>query len=80
MLVVDDDPRLPARADIGMPGMNGYDLADEILTIRSAMRMVLMSGFSADPLRRAVNAPCPAKPVTGAERLGVVDEAPKDAP
>jgi CheY-like chemotaxis protein len=66
-------------ADIVMPDMNGYDLADEILRVRPDMRMVFMSGFAADPLRRAVSAPCLAKPFTVEELLSVVNEALKDA-
>lgn len=65
-------------ADIVMPGMNGYDLADEIAKVRPDIRMVFMSGFAADPLRRPVNAPCLAKPFTVEELLSVVDEALKD--
>ena len=58
-----------------MPGMTGYDLADEIAKIRPDLPMVFMSGFAADPLRRPVNAPCLAKPFTVEELLSVVDEA-----
>lgn len=67
-------------ADIVMPEMSGYDLADEILKIRPAMRMVFMSGFAADPMRRVVNAPCLAKPFTVEELLTVVDEALRNTP
>jgi CheY-like chemotaxis protein len=66
-------------ADIVMPGMNGYDLADEILKVRPDMRIVFMSGFAADPLRRVVSAPCLAKPFTVEELLSVVSEALKGA-
>jgi two-component system cell cycle sensor histidine kinase/response regulator CckA len=62
-------------ADIVMPGMNGYDLAEEIRRIRPDMRLVFMSGFAADPLRRAVDAPCLAKPFTAAELISAIDEA-----
>ncbi|MBI4487270.1 MAG: response regulator [Acidobacteria bacterium] len=67
-------------ADIVMPQMNGYDLADEIMQIRPGVRMVFMSGVSADPMRRPVNAPCLAKPFTVEELLRVVDEALKETP
>jgi two-component system cell cycle sensor histidine kinase/response regulator CckA len=67
-------------ADVVMPVMNGYDLADEIRKIRPAMRIVFMSGFAADPPRRQMNAPCLAKPFTTEELLGVLDEALKGAP
>ncbi len=66
-------------ADIVMPEMNGYDLADEIVKIRPGMKMVFMSGVSADPLRRPVNAPCLAKPFTVEELLSVVGQALKES-
>jgi DNA-binding NtrC family response regulator len=80
LVTVQDRPEIALTiADIVMPDMNGYDLADEILKVRPDMRMVFMSGFSADPMRRAVSAPCLAKPFTVDELLSVVEEALKGA-
>ena len=66
-------------ADIVMPEMNGYDLAEEIEKIRPGMALVFMSGASADQMRRPVNVPCLAKPFTVEELLSAVRQGLKGA-
>ena len=78
LVAVQDRPDISlVIADVVLPDMNGYDLAEEIIKMRPTMRVIFMSGFSADPLRRVVDAPCLAKPFTVEQLLSVVDEAMK---
>ena len=80
LVTVQDRPDIRlVIADIVMPDMNGYDLADEIQKMRPDMRLIFMSGFASDVLRRPVSAPCLAKPFTVEELLSAVDEAMKGA-
>jgi DNA-binding NtrC family response regulator len=80
MAAVRDRPDIAlVIADIVLPDISGYDLADEIKKTRPEMRMVFMSGFAADALRRVVDAPCLAKPFTVDELLGALDQAMKGA-
>lgn len=37
-------------SDIKMPGMNGYEVAQEGLTLRPALKIVLMTGYTQDPM------------------------------
>ena len=76
LVAVQDRPDISlVLADIVMPDMSGYDLADEIMKVRPHMKIVFMSGFASDSLRRVVDAPCLAKPFTVEQLLNVVEEA-----
>lgn len=37
-------------SDIKMPGMNGYELVQEALTMRPALKVALMTGYTQDPM------------------------------
>lgn len=37
-------------SDIKMPGMNGYEVAQEGLTLRPDLKVVLMTGYTQDPM------------------------------
>jgi CheY-like chemotaxis protein len=37
-------------SDIKMPGMNGYEVVQEGLTLRPDLKVVLMTGYTQDPL------------------------------
>jgi two-component system cell cycle sensor histidine kinase/response regulator CckA len=62
-------------SDIVMPGMSGYDLADEIRAIRPSIRLAFMSGFASDALQHAASALCVTKPFTVESLLSVVERA-----
>ncbi len=39
--------------DIRMPRMDGYDLVEQALALRPALKVMMMSGYSTDPERSA---------------------------
>jgi two-component system, cell cycle sensor histidine kinase and response regulator CckA len=61
--------------DIVMPEMNGLDLADQLQQISPSLRVVFMSGFTGDSLRRLVGVPFVAKPFTPASLAAGVAQA-----
>jgi CheY-like chemotaxis protein len=43
-------------SDIKMPGLNGYQLAEEALRLRPHLRVLLMTGYTQEPLPKAISA------------------------
>jgi CheY-like chemotaxis protein len=61
--LVDADPPDLAVVDLAMPGMNGYELAEEISARSPDIRLVAFSG-----LARSMLAPAPRLEAAGIER------------
>ncbi len=69
--------------DVVMPGMNGRDLATQLVTLRPGLRVLFMSGYTADVIGRhgVLDAETPfiAKPFTTASLASKVREVLKQA-
>lgn len=42
-------------SDIKMPGLNGYQLAEAALRLRPALRVLLMTGYTQEPLPKSIS-------------------------
>jgi PAS domain S-box-containing protein len=71
-------------SDIVMPGISGHELARRISTARPAIRVVYMSGYSAEPIARASNGaetflvqkPFTREPLLAAVASALAEDAP----
>jgi two-component system, cell cycle sensor histidine kinase and response regulator CckA len=62
-------------ADVLLPEMSGFDLAEEAQRIAPSMRVVFMSGMSSDLFKRGISERFLPKPFTVAALKTVIDEA-----